>query len=201
MVTLSSMQTIQAPPCPRVEILGVFGAGKTTLAKRLTSSEHTHLAEDHQLNPFWGNERSIRVTGYLPYDLSFLIQHAYLLSSVRDQGVAVCDWSFITDRLWASKRLQHDLPTYDTVYQAITTRFEEPSGYLYLRHSPETIRQRLAKRSRRGEESFRADVESAFELLEVLTATIPPERMLIVSDDFDKTALESWLSKLEGSPK
>lgn len=197
MVTISTIKTIQVPTCPRIEILGVFGAGKTTLAERLTNSEHAHLAEDHRLNPFWGDESSIRVTGYLPYDLAFLIQHTYLLSSANQQELAVCDWSFITDRLWASKRLQHDLPVYEEVYHAITTRFGAPSGYLYLRHSPETIQQRLAKRSRRGEESFRADVESAFEHLEILASTIPAERMLIVSDDFDKTALDMWLSTLE----
>ena len=67
MVTLSTPTPV-SPTLKRIEILGVFGAGKSTLATRIAESSKHHLAEDHEANPYWGLQRTLQVTGYLPYD-------------------------------------------------------------------------------------------------------------------------------------
>lgn len=201
MVTLSPPKTRHTPVGPRIEILGVFGSGKTTLAKRLCRSGPEHLAEDHRHNPFWGDAAAISVTGYLPYDLAFLVQHAHLASGASPNRLAICDWSFATDRLWASMRVNQDMQTYEAAHRALTSRLGPPRGYLYLRQPVEVILQRLAKRARQSEESFRTDVGAAYERLEALTLTIPSERLLVVEDDFDGARLKSWLPENEGDTR
>jgi len=194
MVTLSTPTPVY-PTLKRVEILGVFGAGKTTLAKRIAASDAHHLAEDHGANPYWGLQKTLQVTGYLPYDLTFLTQHAFLAATAPEDGIAVCDWSFPTDRLWASMRLEKgELAVYDAAYSAILSRLGPPLLYLYLRQPPEVIRYRLASRARRSEEAFREHVDDAYARIEQLAASLPAGQLRVVGDGFDAQALRASLS-------
>lgn len=194
MVTLSTPKPTSGPALQRVEVLGVFGAGKTTLAKRIAASGAHHLAEDHGANPYWGLEETVQVTGYLPYDLTFLTQHAFLAATAPDGGVAVCDWSFATDRLWASMRLgEEDLAAYDRAYAAIVSRLGPPLLYLYLRHPPEVIRCRLARRARRNEEAFREQVDDAYLRIEQLVSDLPAAQLRVVGDEMDAQTLQALL--------
>src|SRR5947209_101410 len=98
---------------PRVEILGVFGSGKTTLAARLCAAVGTPLPEDHRLNPFWGQEDPIEIAGGLGYELFFLLQHGRLAAEPWNSeplALGLCDWSFA-----ASMRLKRELEVYDAV--------------------------------------------------------------------------------------
>lgn len=192
MVTLSTPTPIRGSALQRVEILGVFGAGKTTLAKRIAASGAHHLAEDHGTNPYWGLQEAVQVTGYLPYDLTFLTQHAFLAATAPDDGLAVCDWSFPTDRLWASMRLEkEELVAYDAAHVAILSRLGPPLLYLYLRQPPEVIRYRLAIRARRSEEAFREQVDDAYARIEQLVADLPAAQLRVVGDGFDAQALRA----------
>jgi deoxyadenosine/deoxycytidine kinase len=194
MVTLAPPLISESSFTHRVEILGVFGSGKTTLATRLSGEEAQLLAEDHLDNPFWGNAISIETLGYLGYDLSFLLQHAQLVTSMRAGQLAVCDWSFATDWLWASLRLGSDLPSYNTIHETLLRRLGQPQGYLYLRQPPEIILDRLQKRGRENEESFRQYITQACMLLEELAEGLPDGKVLIVGDDTDQATLNHWLS-------
>ncbi|WP_418131304.1 hypothetical protein [Variovorax sp. 278MFTsu5.1] len=197
MVTLSAPKFDTKARARRVEILGVFGSGKTTLAKRLTAASGRLLPEDHERNPFWGDSNSIAVLGYLGYDLSFLLQHAHLVSTVPSDTIAFCDWSFETDWLWASLRLADDLPAYEAIRARILKRLGPPTGYLFLRQTPDTIVDRIERRSRPAEDSFRQYVRSACAHLDELTNKLPREKLLVVDDHVEPTAVYQWLDGMD----
>lgn len=199
MVTLApSEQKHSGAPFNRVEIVGVFGAGKTTLANRLAGETHVVLAEEHERNPFWGDSLAIDKVGYLGYDLAFLIQHTHLVSRDHpinaDGSLLICDWSFPGDRLWASLRLGEDFAAYDSIFQKLAGRLGPAAAYLYLEQPPEVIVKRLTKRGREPEAAFIAYVESAVAKLREAVRHIPSDRLIKVTDDFEVHELAGWLS-------
>jgi deoxyadenosine/deoxycytidine kinase len=193
MLTLTPARAVAPRPGCRAEILAVFGAGKTTLATQLACEGATLIGEDHERNPFWGDAASVGTVGYLAYDLSFLLQHAYLVATAPADVISICDWSFATDLLWASLRLGRDLPAYEAVHAALTHRLPDPAGYLYLRQKPETIVERLELRSRPNESSFKQYVEAACDHLDALVAGLPAEQVLLVGDDLPPAEFGKWI--------
>jgi deoxyadenosine/deoxycytidine kinase len=193
------MVTLAAPPVrkpdrsERLEIIGVFGSGKTTLARRLVNGNGVLLAEDHDSNPFWGDAYAIGALGYLGYDLAFLVQHAHLVASARSTTTAICDWSFATDKLWASLRLGGDYESYALVHSALQRKVGHPLGYLLLKQSPDTILDRLERRGRDGERPFREHVRVACDQLDELVSRLPTESLCLVDDDTSMEMLEAWL--------
>jgi len=185
---------------PRIEILGVFGSGKTTLSVHLSNKVGALLPERHELNPLWGKQSSIENLGYLPYDLYFLLQHADLASSkiaVSPQAVSICDWSFRTDRLWASMRLGDDIQVYDAVYGSILKHISPPLGYLYLPQPVNKIIERIGSRGRASEASFVKHVSAAAKNLGELVESMTSENVLEVSDFYDSDyvlqKIHAWL--------
>ncbi len=184
MVTLAPVAKARRPRS-RVEILGVFGSGKTTLAQRLSTSCGLHLAEDHRMNPFWGRKEAIETAGDLAYDLSFLLQHCHLAAEPGGRepvDLGICDWSFASDRLWASMRLQEGLDAYDAVFSRLNQRLGPPLGYLYLRQPETEIVSRLKKRGRRLERQLLMQVGMAVAGLENLVAALPKGSVLECDD-------------------
>lgn len=195
MVTLAPKATPEHLSGRRIEILGVFGSGKTTLARRLTTDLQLLLAEQHEQNPFWGAERPNQILGYLAYDLSFLMQHAHLVAGATAEEIYFCDWSFKSDRIWASMRLDRDFSAYDAVYQIIQKRLPLPLGYLYLKQPAEVIVERLGIRGRVPEQSFIDYVQTAVEEMDKLICTIPTAEVLEVGDDTQLDEILAWLEK------
>ena len=193
MVTLAPALKIPLAPKPRVEILGVFGSGKTTLGHRLAGEGRLLLAEDHEQNPFWGSEQVNLALGYLAYDLAFLLQHARLVANAPTVGLLVCDWSLASDRLWASMRLGGDLAAYESVHSAINSRVGEPEGYLYLRQPVDEIVSRLGRRGRLPEAAFLAHVRTAAEQLEEFVDALPAKKVLAVGDAVEFEQVSAWL--------
>jgi deoxyadenosine/deoxycytidine kinase len=178
----------------RIEILGVFGSGKSTLASKFASEDIEELAERHQDNPYWGDRATNERIGFLGYDLTFLLQHAQLSLKLRSKGLAVADWSFRSDRLWASMRLATDFPLYESIYDSIMSRIPPPIGYLYLKQSAETIIGRVLRRAREPELASLHTVSAAASRLHELVNTIDPAMVAIIDDDFDTERL-LWYAK------
>ncbi|WP_418318036.1 deoxynucleoside kinase [Piscinibacter sakaiensis] len=182
----------------RVEILGVFGAGKTTLAHRLAENQRLVLAENYERNIFWNDQQAINALGYLPCDLSFLLQHAHLVAraAVTGSECLFCDWSLLSDRLWASMRLGQEFAAYETVHRAVSDRIGQPLGYLYLKQPAEVIAARLVKRGRSAESAFSAQAAPrAADQLEALVRSLPPERVLTVGEDVPLKYVRTWTAR------
>ena len=192
MVSLAPSSIVEHGRIPRIEILGVFGSGKSTLAAKLaTTSTLQHLPEDHSKNLSWGRAEAIERAGHLPYDLSFMIQYAYLAADGLREGATtvICDWSFATDRLWASMRLGHDSQIYDAVQDAILDRVAAAHGYLYLKQSINLIIERISVRDRAPESVFNRFVEKAVLAVDSLADQIPEHQLQVVVDDDTELAL------------
>jgi deoxyadenosine/deoxycytidine kinase len=162
------------------------------------SNENRLVAERHELNCFWGDDQANGVLGFLAYDLSFLLQHAHLLvtSFATDpEDFVVSDWSFVSDRLWASMRLESDLAAYEAVHRAVLGRVGPPIGYLYLRQPVEVIVQRLATRGREAEASLVAEVADAVARLDEVVQSLPANRVVTVGDDLQPDELLRWATQ------
>jgi deoxyadenosine/deoxycytidine kinase len=179
----------------RIEVLGVFGSGKTTLAKKLAHGQFSPALEDHEKNPFWADTLVNQAVGYLPYDLSFLVQHANLALSIASatDTTLLCDWSFASDRLWASMRLGAEFSVYDAAYQSILRHLSPTVGYLYLRQPVDVIVERIRSRGRNTETSFLNAVPKAVAALEQLARELPRDRVFVVSDNTQTRELETFL--------
>jgi deoxyadenosine/deoxycytidine kinase len=177
----------------RIEILGMFGSGKTTFANRLVKSGVILLAERHEDNPFWGNQYAIERVGFLAYDLAFLLQHAGLVlrsPESRPVDVGLCDWSFETDFLWASMRLGHDFGAYEKVYRQLLRHVGPPLGWIYLPQPTDVICTRLRKRGRAPEAHLAQDVSAAVKKLDGLIQSLPAAQVLWANDDTSVTELQ-----------
>lgn len=138
----------------RIEILGYFGSGKTFLANKLAESLLFEVALESHLNvPNWNANTLSGLAPSLSYELSFLLQHNQLLKNIIFSKKIVCDWSFVTDRIWARERLkQQDFVSFEDVYlQLMNDYVDSHVIYIYLDVSPTVILERLMSRGRKEE--------------------------------------------------
>lgn len=195
MITLQQIARRSMPLARRIEILGVFGAGKTTLAHALSEGRHL-LLENHKLNPYWGSTAPTRV-GHLGYELSFLVQHHFLASSA-PSSVSVADWSLLTDRLWASLRLTTDeFAAYDATHRLLAAQIGNPIAYLYLRLPPEVVLGRSQARGRIEESFHLAELKNASDALQEAVASISSAPVVILETDTPLEVVQSRIQTIE----
>jgi deoxyadenosine/deoxycytidine kinase len=200
MVSLSHTQLRPRAPQTRIEILGVFGSGKTYLARQL---ELARLSERHTRNRFWGSTVP-KVYGYLAYDVDFLLDHFYLAATLRTiRKPAICDWSFITDLLWASLRLNSDdLAAYKILHRRLTGLVSPPVGYVYLKYPAELVLARINSRGRAIEQKLSVeDVANALDQVEAIVRELPPSMVFTCTEDSKianlKEQILSWATTHE----
>lgn len=197
MVTLAMSEERRGRSAPRVEILGAFGAGKSTLARKLVVEPSDLMLEDHRSNPFWGRPDLTAALGHLPYDISFLLHHAGLVAGAASRRLHghffVSDWSFQTDLLWASHRQGGDHVLYEPLHRNLTARLGAPLAYLYLEQSPELIVDRVIARGRVPEAEFLTQVVLAVQSLREMVHLLPSEAWMKVGDDTTLAEVSAWL--------
>ncbi|WP_186105363.1 deoxynucleoside kinase [Burkholderia gladioli] len=203
MVTLKRQLESGRKFSSRVEILGAFGAGKTTLATALQNDGISLLLEQHEHNIFWRNPAANMMAGALAYDISFLLQHHYLVASDlnnKTTSLAICDWSFVTDELWASMRqAEEELAIYRATRESLTRAYGPPVGYLYLDLPATTVVSRQRARNRADENISEEDISVATQRLKQLVRLIPTDKVLHVGESPDVSEIhwqiDQWLAE------
>lgn len=145
-----------------VVIEGPIGVGKTTLARRLSSSFESNLllegADDNPfLERFYENPRAAA----LPTQLHFLLQRARQLKQMKQEDmfspVRVADFLIEKDRLFAELTLDdYELDLYEQVYSNLTLDVPKPDLVVYLQAPVEVLLDRIQKRGLPHEQMIEA---------------------------------------------
>jgi deoxyguanosine kinase len=146
-----------------IAIEGVIGAGKTTLAKKITERLQAKLVlEKFEENPFL-------TKFYEDQDhYAFQTQIFFLLSRYKQQqelfqgdlfyNFLVSDYIFDKDKIFAYLTLQDDeLKLYETLISTIEKNIPTPDLVVYLQSSTERLMSNIKKRGRSFEENMSED--------------------------------------------
>ena len=143
-----------------IVIEGPIGAGKTTLARKLSSHLGADLLlEQPEENPFL--ERFYAdMSGYaFQTQLFFLFQRLKQVQAWTQPGmfaqVTLSDFLFAKDTLFARLNLTDDeYRLYTQMYQQITPQVPEPDLVIWLQAAPATLMQRIRRRGVRAEQGI-----------------------------------------------
>ena len=140
------------PPHKFVVVEGPIGVGKTSLARRLSSSLSAEAvleqaAQNPFLERFYRNPRA----GALPTQLYFLFQRAQQLASLKQQdlfaSVRVADYLLEKDRLFARVTLDDaEYALYEQVYAKLDVQAPKPDLVVYLQAPVDVLLDRIGKR-------------------------------------------------------
>ncbi len=141
-------------------IEGPIGVGKTTLATRLAKSLGAELLleapqENLFLGPFYENPRA----NALPAQLSFLLQRARQVDSLRQRdlfaGRWITDFMFDKDPLFARLTLSGpELALYQDIYERLAWQAPAPDRVIYLYAPLPVLSARVSQRARPEERSL-----------------------------------------------
>jgi deoxyadenosine/deoxycytidine kinase len=133
---------------------GPIGAGKTSLARRLSSRLGADLVlELPEENPFLSRFYEDMARYALPTQLFFLFQRARLLEPLAQPDMfgrpQVGDFLLDKDPLFARLTLSADeLALYQKIYDALRPRSPTPDMVVYLQAQPATLVERVRRRAR-----------------------------------------------------
>jgi deoxyguanosine kinase len=144
-----------------VVIEGNIGAGKTTLATRISEEFNARLILEHFAdNPFLPKFYSDPEKYSFPLELSFLAsRYKQLKEELVPQDLfrafTVADYYFMKSLVFASSTLKGDeYNLYRQIFYIIYGSLPKPDIFVYLHLSPERLLQNIGKRGRNYEESI-----------------------------------------------
>lgn len=147
-----------------VVIEGNIGAGKTTLATRISEEFNARLILEHFAdNPFLPKFYSDPAKYSFPLELSFLASRYRQLNDElvpRDlfKTFTVADYYFMKSLVFASSTLEGDeFNLYRQIFYIIYGSLPKPDIFVYLHLSPERLLENIAKRGRDYEKSITLD--------------------------------------------
>lgn len=135
-----------------IVVEGPIGAGKTSLARRLSERLSASLVlEQPEMNPFLGRFYAERERWALATQIEFLFQRADLLAEATRllQGGqrVISDFVLEKDPLFASLNLTEDeARLYEKVFTQLRPAPLRPDLVIYLQAQPETLIERVRKR-------------------------------------------------------
>jgi deoxyadenosine/deoxycytidine kinase len=135
-----------SPDTHYIAIEGPIRAGKTSLARILAETLHAqHLAEPDG-NPFLDGFYAGLPTAFAA-QMWFLNQRFQQMNAL-EEGVIVADYIFEKDKIFACLNLTDaELELYNHFYQPMHARVRTPDLVIYLRATPEVLKQRLKRKN------------------------------------------------------
>jgi deoxyguanosine kinase len=145
----------------RIEIIGVPGAGKTTLASALQSANLKMICERYRENPFWHSPADWPAK-LLSRDIAFLLQHVEDITLTSRQNIpTICDFSLLSDCAFATSRLsQEEFRVYSGLFEIVTRDLPQAAAYIWLDLPADRILANVRSRNRTEERAVnRTDVD------------------------------------------
>ncbi len=147
-----------------IVIEGNIGAGKTTLATRVSEQFNARLILEHFAdNPFLPKFYENPGKYSFPLELSFLAsRYKQLKEELEPQNLfndfTIADYYFIKSLVFAASTLEGDeYNLYRTIFYIIYSSLPKPDMFVYLHLSPEKLLSNIKKRGRDYEKSITCD--------------------------------------------
>ena len=144
-----------------IAIEGNIGAGKTTLAKKLSVDFNSRLIlEQFAENPFLPKFYVNPEKHAFPLELSFLAErYQQLKNELGKQDIfkptIVSDYYFLKSLIFAKANLIEDeYGLYSKLFHIINDSLPKPDLFVYLYHDVERLQQNIKKRGRNYEQSI-----------------------------------------------
>lgn len=140
------MTSLQAVP-RYIAFEGPIRVGKSSLAKALADTlGAAHLAEPGG-NPFLDRFYAGESTAFAA-QMWFLEARSQQLQALPTEGVVVADYIFEKDKIFAFLNLTDlELELYNRFYQPMHARLQPPELVVYLKATPEVLKQRLKRKN------------------------------------------------------
>lgn len=147
-----------------IAIEGNIGAGKTTLAKKLSTDFNSRLIlEQFAENPFLPKFYSDPDKHAFPLELSFLAaRYQQLKDELNNQDLfkpgIVSDYYFLKSLIFAKANLGIDeFGLYSKLFHIINDSLPKPDLFVYLFHDVERLQENIKKRGRSYEQNITDD--------------------------------------------
>jgi len=147
-----------------IAIEGCIGAGKTSLAERLSADCNAELIlERFADNPFLDKFYKEPTYYAFPLEMTFLTDRYQQLKNLlfkRDlfTDLVVADYFIDKCAIFAKNNLQHDeYNLFLKMYEIISDFLPKPDILIYLYNTPEKLLQNIAKRGREYEQGIKAE--------------------------------------------
>lgn len=141
-----------------VNVAGIIGVGKTTLAKKLAEVLQSQIVyEPYGTNPFLPQVYAGKCELALDSQLYFLVHRTEQLDRSRlpRDKVFITDYVFDKELIYARRLLNAEqLKLYETIFQPFAARVATPVLVIYLQDSPQACLERIHRRNRPYEQGI-----------------------------------------------
>ena len=143
-----------------ISIEGVIGAGKTSLAKRISERLNAKLIlEQFENNPFLEKFYIDRKRFAFQTQMFFLINRFKQQQELHQEDLfsehIICDYIFEKDRIFAYMNLSKDeLNLYESIYPLLARTLRKPELVIFLQSSTDRLMHNIKSRSRKVERAI-----------------------------------------------
>ena len=156
-----------------VTVEGCIGAGKTTLAERLSADFNAQIVLERFVNnPFLAKFYADKEHYAFPLEMTFLIDRYQQLKTMLSQrdlftNLVISDYFIDKCRIFSKNNLQEDeYNLYMNVYSIMASLLPKPDIILYLHNSIDQLLKNIAHRGREYEQNMSPDylrsIQSAY---------------------------------------